>query len=78
MHDGYLKKFGLNPVVAINHFITDTDKEINLVKDHCLKLNVNASVCTHWSDGGAGTETLALLEEGIDVATVPWVNKSEN
>ncbi len=58
-HIENLKKFGLNPVVAINHFITDTDKEINLVKDHCLKLNVNASVCTHWSDGSKGTEDLA-------------------
>ena len=45
--------------MAINHFITDTDKEINFVLEYCLKLKVQASLCTHWKDGGKGTENLA-------------------
>ena len=54
-----LKKFGLEVVVAINHFITDTDKEIKIVKEHCSKMRVKVSLCTHWSEGGKGTEDLA-------------------
>tara|TARA_B100001123_G_scaffold439864_1_gene577606 strand:+ start:358 stop:2043 length:1686 start_codon:yes stop_codon:yes gene_type:complete len=60
-HISNVKKFGLDPVVAINHFISDTDKEIKLIKDHCLKLDVKVSLCTHWSDGGKGTEDLAKI-----------------
>ena len=58
-HIENVKKFGLELVVAINHFITDTDKEVNLIQDHCSKLGVKVSLCTHWSDGGKGTEDLA-------------------
>jgi len=54
-----LKKFGLEVVIAINHFITDTDKEIKIVKEHCSKMRVKVSLCTHWSEGGKGTEDLA-------------------
>ena len=54
-----LKKFGLEVVIAINHFITDTDKEIKIVKEHCSKMQVKVSLCTHWSEGGKGTEDLA-------------------
>jgi formate--tetrahydrofolate ligase len=58
-HIKNIKKFGLETIVAINHFITDTDKEINFVLEYCLKLKVQASLCTHWKDGGKGTENLA-------------------
>ncbi len=58
-HINNVKKFGLELVVAINHFITDTEKEVKLIKDHCSKLGVKASLCTHWSDGGSGAEDLA-------------------
>ena len=54
-----LKKFGLNPIVAINHFITDTKKEINTIRNFCNKLNVEVSECKHWSKGGYGTIDLA-------------------
>jgi len=54
-----VKKFGLELVVAINHFITDTDKEVKLVQEYCSKMGVKVSLCTHWSDGGKGTEDLA-------------------
>ncbi len=58
-HIENVKKFGLELVVAINHFITDTDKEVSLIQDHCSRLGVKVSLCTHWSDGGKGTEDLA-------------------
>ena len=58
-HINNVKKFGLELVVAINHFITDTDKEVRLVQDYCSKLGVKVSLCTHWSNGGKGTEDLA-------------------
>ncbi len=58
-HIKNIKKFGLDLVVAINHFITDTDKEVQVIKDHCLKVGVKVSLCTHWANGGSGTEDLA-------------------
>jgi len=58
-HINNVKKFGIELVVAINHFITDTDKEVKLIQEYCSKLGVKVSLCTHWSDGGKGTEDLA-------------------
>ena len=58
-HIENIKKFGLDLVVAINHFITDTDNEVKIIQDHCSKLGVKASLCTHWSDGGNGAKDLA-------------------
>ena len=58
-HIQNIKKFGLEVVVAINHFITDTDKEVKVIQEQCDKLGVKASLCTHWSDGGSGTKNLA-------------------
>ncbi len=53
------KKFGLPVAVAINHFIKDTDKEVDVLIDFCKKLGVKASICKHWADGGEGTKDLA-------------------
>ena len=58
-HIKNIKKFGLDPVVAINHFITDTDKEVLLIKEECAKLGAKVSLCKHWSEGGEGTKELA-------------------
>ncbi len=58
-HIKNIKKFGVEAVVAINHFVLDTDNEINILKDYCNKIGVNVSKCTHWSDGGEGTKDLA-------------------
>jgi len=54
-----LQKFGLEVTVAINHFITDTDKEVKIIEEYCSKLGIRASLCTHWSNGGEGTKDLA-------------------
>ena len=61
-------QFGLPCVVAINHFIQDSDAEIELVKTTVESLGAKAIVATHWADGGAGAEALAhtvatMLEE---------------
>ena len=58
-HIENIKKFGLDLVVAINHFVTDTDNEVKIILDLCSKLGVKVSLCTQWSDGGNGTKELA-------------------
>ena len=60
-HIENIKKFGLEIVVAINHFISDTENEIKIIKDHCSKLGVKVSLCTHWSNGGKGAKDLANI-----------------
>jgi formate--tetrahydrofolate ligase len=54
-----VKKFGVPPVVAINRFITDTDKEVRAVRDTAKKMGAEAIICNHWADGSKGTEDLA-------------------
>ncbi|MEC9153499.1 MAG: formate--tetrahydrofolate ligase [Pseudomonadota bacterium] len=58
-HIGNIRKFGVPPVVAINQFIADTDDEMAVVREFCDTLGVDAFVCSHWANGGAGTEELA-------------------
>jgi len=58
-HIENIQKFGLPIVVAINHFVADTDKEIQALKEKCKKLNIEAITCEHWAKGGNGTVDLA-------------------
>jgi formate--tetrahydrofolate ligase len=58
-HIENIKKFGLNPVVAINNFISDTDEEIQIVKDRCAAMGVKAILSEGWAKGGNGTQELA-------------------
>jgi len=58
-HIENIKKFGLTVTVAINHFVTDTDKEVKILEEYCAKLGIKASVCKHWAKGGDGTKDLA-------------------
>ena len=58
-HINNTRKFGLPVTVAVNHFITDTDKEMNTLLDFCKTQGVKASKCTHWSNGSEGTTELA-------------------
>ncbi|MCR8969479.1 formate--tetrahydrofolate ligase [Facklamia sp. 7083-14-GEN3] len=51
--------FGLNPVVAINAFPTDTDAEIEALREECEKEGVKVVLSTHFSDGGEGATELA-------------------
>ncbi len=57
-----LKKFGVNPVVAINVFADDTDKEIAAVRAIALAAGATGvSVARHWAKGGAGAADLAEM-----------------
>jgi formate--tetrahydrofolate ligase len=58
-HIRNLARFGLTPVVAINHFATDTAEELDVVRGVCADLGVKAVLATHWAEGGAGAEPLA-------------------
>ena len=57
-----LRKFGVNPVVAINVFADDTDKEIAAVQEIALAAGATGvSVARHWAQGGAGAAELAEM-----------------
>ncbi len=58
-HVENVKKFGLPVAVAVNHFIADTDNEVNELLNACEKMGVKANLCTHWANGGEGTKDLA-------------------
>ncbi len=58
-HINNTRKFGLPVTIAVNHFITDSDKEMKTLLDFCKTQGVKASKCTHWSDGSEGTKELA-------------------
>jgi formate--tetrahydrofolate ligase len=58
-HIENVKSFGVPVVVGINRFTSDTDAEIALIKQVADANGVKAIECTHWADGGAGTEELA-------------------
>ncbi len=54
-----LAQFGMRAVVAINRFDADTKAEMAAITEYCKGFEVDAFVCSHWSDGGAGAEALA-------------------
>ncbi len=58
-HINNTRKFGLPVTIAVNHFITDTDKEMITLLDFCKTQGVKASKCSHWSIGSEGTTELA-------------------
>jgi formate--tetrahydrofolate ligase len=58
-HIQNVKKFGVPVVVGINHFISDTEGEIQAIKDYVATLGAEAVLCKHWAQGSAGIEELA-------------------
>ncbi|ASP18987.1 formate--tetrahydrofolate ligase [Antarctobacter heliothermus] len=63
-HIENMKKFGVPAVVGINHFVTDTDAEVQAVMDFCASLGVEAILNKHWEFGGEGiTETAKKVVE---------------
>ena len=57
--DNIKNTYGLNCVVALNRFPTDTDAELALVEEKCRELCVNVRLCEVWAKGGEGGEELA-------------------
>ncbi|WP_292896892.1 MULTISPECIES: formate--tetrahydrofolate ligase [unclassified Nitratireductor] len=69
-HIENVKQFGVPAIVAINHFHTDTDAEIDAVKAYVAEQGEEAVLCRHWAEGSAGIEELAhkvvaLAESGV-------------
>ena len=58
-HIGNLKSFGVPVVVAINHFVKDTDAEIEAVREYVAGQGSEAILSRHWELGGEGAEDLA-------------------
>ena len=58
-HIENVKSFGVPVVVAINHFVSDTDAEIQAVKDYVASQGSEAILCKHWADGSKGITDLA-------------------
>ncbi len=54
-----IAQFGVPATVAINRFTADSDQEVEVVRRYCTDFGVEAHECTHWANGGAGTESLA-------------------
>ena len=57
-HVANLKRFGLTPVVAVNHFATDSKEELAVVQAVAEEHGVKAIAASHWADGGAGAKAL--------------------
>ncbi len=69
-HIGNLKSFGVPVVVAINHFVTDTDAEVQAVKDYVASQGSEAILSRHWELGSEGSADLAtrvaeIAESGV-------------
>ena len=58
-HVSNIKKFGLPVVIAINHFVADTENEMQALQEECKSIGVEAVPCYHWAKGGEGTVELA-------------------
>lgn len=58
-HIENIRKFHIEPVVAINSFVSDSEEEVKFVIDTCASLGVQAVLSEGWADGGEGTKKLA-------------------
>ena len=68
-HIENVRKFGVPAIVGINHFVTDTDAEVEAIRSYCAAKGAEAYVNTHWADGGKGATATArriveIIEEG--------------
>ncbi|WP_349763896.1 formate--tetrahydrofolate ligase [Fusobacterium sp. SYSU M8D902] len=70
-HIENMKKYGLPVVVAINRFVSDTDRELKYIEEHCKKQEVPVALCDVWAKGGEGgidlaNQVLEQIEKGKD------------
>nr|WP_321251477.1 formate--tetrahydrofolate ligase [uncultured Ruegeria sp.] len=73
-HIENVKSFGVPVVVAVNHFVTDTDAEVQAVKDYCAEHGVEAVLSRHWELGSEGSEDLA--KKVVEIADAGTANFS--
>jgi formate--tetrahydrofolate ligase len=64
-HIENIRKFHIEPVVAINSFVSDAIEEVNYIIDKCASLGVHAILSEGWAKGGEGTKELAKAVVGI-------------
>ncbi|WP_283625345.1 formate--tetrahydrofolate ligase [Clostridium butyricum] len=67
-----IKKFNVTPVVAINRFVSDSDEEVEYIKDFCNKMDVKVALSDVWAKGGEGG-----IELGNIVMDILETNTSE-
>ena len=65
-HVENIQKFGVPVVIAINDFVTDTEKEHAAIIDFCNSISIECRISSHWEKGGAGGAGLA--EEVVKIA----------
>ncbi|WP_424930502.1 formate--tetrahydrofolate ligase [Amaricoccus tamworthensis] len=58
-HIENVKQFGVPAIVAINHFVTDTDAEVEAIRKFVKSQGSEAVLCKHWAEGSAGITDLA-------------------
>jgi formate--tetrahydrofolate ligase len=58
-HIENVKQFGVPVVVAMNHFVSDTDDEIAAMKEYVASMGAEAILCKHWAQGSKGIEELS-------------------
>jgi formate--tetrahydrofolate ligase len=84
-HIENIQSFGLQPVVAVNKFVSDTDEEVALVHKRCAELGVLSATSDGWAQGGGGTQELAKAvveavskNKGRYKPTYDWNDSVEN
>ncbi len=69
-HINIIRTSGINPVVCINRFHTDTDAEVAMVRKAAEAAGARCAVSTHWADGGDGALELAdVVKEACESET---------
>jgi formate--tetrahydrofolate ligase len=68
-HIETVKKIGISPVVCINHFYTDTDDEVAIIRNAAESAGARVAVSKHWEKGGEGA--LELVDAVIDGCQQP-------
>ena len=69
-HINTIRLSGINPVVCINTFQTDTKEELSMIKRYAEKAGARCAVASHWADGGDGAVELAeAVKEACDEKT---------
>ncbi len=69
-HIENMKHIGVTPVIALNHFVADTQEEIAVIERVCAEQGVSMAVSRHWAEGGKGAQDLAhavikQIEKGV-------------
>ncbi|MFT5761329.1 MAG: formate--tetrahydrofolate ligase [Polaribacter sp.] len=64
-HIENIRKFNIEPVVAINSFVSDSNEEVQFIKDTCAALGVDAVLSEGWAKGGEGTKELAAAVANV-------------